>query len=105
MPLPGQGLGLDRLKDVLRGLHAAFPDIHWSVDEQIQEGEKVVTRFTWVGTQQGEFFGVPASGRPVSVWGMVTDNFEGGKIKDTRIIIDTLSLMAQIGAFPPPSHE
>lgn len=102
VPLPGQGPGLNGLKDVLRGMRAAFPDMHWTVEEQISEGDKVVTRFEWTGTHRAEFFGVPATGRPVKVWGMVIDRLEGGKIKDTRIIMDALGLMMQLGAFPPP---
>jgi steroid delta-isomerase-like uncharacterized protein len=102
VPLPGQGPGLAGLKDVLRGMRAAFPDMHWTVEEQIAEGDKVVTRFEWTGTHRGEFLGVPATGRPVKVWGMVIDRLEGGKIKDTRIIMDALGLMMQLGVFPPP---
>lgn len=102
VPLPGQGPGLAGLRDVLRGMRAAFPDMHWTVEEQIAEGDKVVTRFEWTGTHQAEFFGVPATGRPVRVWGMVIDRLEGGRIKDTRIIMDALGLMMQLGAFPPP---
>src|SRR5260221_289632 len=101
VPLPGQGPGLAGLKDVLRGFKAAFPDIHWSIEEQITEGDKVVTRFEWTGTHRAEFFGVPATGRPVKSWGMVIDRVQNGKIKDTRIIMDTLGLMAQLGVFPP----
>ena len=102
VPLPGQGPGLDGLKDVLRGMRAAFPDMHWTVEEQIAEGDKVATRFEWTGTHRGEFLGVPATGRAVKVWGVVIDRLEGGKIKDTRIIMDSLGLMAQLGVFPPP---
>lgn len=97
VPFPGQGPGLEGLKDLLRGLRAAFPDMHWSVGEQIAEGDKVVTRFQWTGTHRGVFLGVPATGRSVRVWGIVIDRFEGGKIKDTRIIMDTFGLMAQLG--------
>ncbi len=102
VPLPGQGPGLEGLKDVLRGLRAAFPDMHWTVQEQIAEGDKVLSRFEWTGTHRGTFLGVPATDRPVTVWGMVIDRFEGGKIKDTRIIMDTLGLMMQLGVVPPP---
>ncbi len=101
VPLPGQGPGLAGLKDVLRGMRAAFPDMHWTVEEQIAEGDKVMTRFEWTGTHKAEFFGVPATGRPVRVWGVVIDRLEAGKIKDTRIIMDALGLMMQLGAFPP----
>jgi steroid delta-isomerase-like uncharacterized protein len=102
VPLPGQGPGLAGLKDVLRGMRTAFPDMHWSVEEQIAEGDKVVTRFEWTGTHRAEFFGVPATGRSVKVWGVAIDRFVGGKIKDTRIIMDALGLMMQLGAFPSP---
>jgi steroid delta-isomerase-like uncharacterized protein len=104
VPLPGQGPGLEGLKDVLRGLRVAFPDMRWSVEEQMAEGDKVLTRFEWTGSHRGEFLGVPATGRPVKVWGMVLDRLEGGKIKDTRIIMDTLGLMMQLGVFPPPKE-
>ena len=102
VPLPNQGPGLDGLKEVLRGLRNAFPDMQWTVEEQIEEGEKVVTRFVWTGTHKGEIFGVPATGRPVTVWGVVIDKFVGEKVKKTRIIMDSLGLMAQLGVFPPP---
>lgn len=102
VPLPGQGPGLEGLKDVLRGLRSAFPDMNWTVVEQIAEGDKVLSRFEWTGTHGGMFLGVPATGRAVTVWGMVIDRLEGGKIKDTRIIMDTLGLMMQLGVLPPP---
>ena len=98
VPFPSQGPGLAGLKDVLRVLFAAFPDMHWTIEEQIAEASKVLTRFVWTGTHNGEFFGVPASGREVSVWGMVIDRLEEGRIKDTRILMDTFSLMQKIGA-------
>jgi predicted ester cyclase len=46
--------------------------------------------------------GIPATGRQVRVWGMVIDRLEQGRIKDTRIMMDTLGLMTQLGVFPPP---
>lgn len=102
VPLPGQGPGLEGLKDVLRGMRSAFPDLIFSIQEQISEGEKVASRFEWTGTHKGAFLGVPATGRFVRVWGIVIDRLEGGRIKDTRIIMDVLSLMMQLGAIPQP---
>ena len=101
VPLPGQGPGLNGLKDVLRGMHAAFPDMKWVVEEQVESADKVVSRFVWSGTHRAPFLGVPATGRRVTVWGMVIDQFNGEKIKSTRIIMDALGLMAQLGVFPP----
>jgi steroid delta-isomerase-like uncharacterized protein len=102
VPFPGQGPGVEGLKDVLRGMRMGFPDIHFAIEEQIAEGEKVLSRFEWTGTHHGEFLGVPATGRPVKVWGMVIDRLVDGRIKETRIIMDTLGLMMQLGVIPPP---
>ena len=102
VPLPGQGPGLGGLKDILRSMRSAFPDLNFTIKEQIAEGEKVASRFEWTGTHQDEFLGVPATLRQVRVWGIVIDRLEEGRIKDTRIIMDTLGLMMQLGVFPPP---
>ena len=90
------------MNDVLRGMRAAFADLRFNIEEQIAEGDKVLTRFEWTGTHQGAFLGVPATGRPVKVWGMVIDRLERGKIKDTRILMDMLGLTVQLGVLPPP---
>ncbi len=97
-PFPGQGPGLSGLKDVLREMLLAFPDMRWTVEEQIAEADKVLTCFIWTGTHSAPFFGVPATGNPVTVWGMVIDRLENGKVKETRILMDALGLMKQIGA-------
>lgn len=103
VPFPGQGPGLDGLKDVIRAMRTGFPDIVFSIQEQIAEDNKVASRFEWTGTHQGEFLGIPPTGRPVQVWGIVIDRLEDGRIKDTRIIMDIFGLMMQLGAFPPPA--
>lgn len=102
VPLPGQGPGLKGLQDVLRGMKAGFPDIHWTIEEQMTDGDRVMSRFVWTGTHRGPFLGIPPTGRKVSVWGVVIDRLVDGRIKQTRIIMDTLGLMAQLGVIPPP---
>jgi predicted ester cyclase len=77
-------------------MRASFPDLKWVVEEQIEEGDKVVTRFTWTGTHQAPFLGMSPTGRHVTVWGVVIDHFRGEKVESTRIIMDTLGLMAQL---------
>jgi steroid delta-isomerase-like uncharacterized protein len=103
VPLPGQGPGLDGLKDIICAMRAGFPDIVFSIREQIAEHDKVASRFEWTGTHNGEFLGIPATGQPVRVWGIVIDRLEDGRIKDTRILMDTLGLMAQLGVLPSPA--
>ncbi len=102
VPLPGQGPGLEGLKDILRGMRSAFPDIDFSINEQVCEGDKVASRFEWTGTHKAAFMGIPATGRQVRVWGIVIDRLVAGRIKETRIIMDSLGLMMQLGALPAP---
>jgi len=100
VPLPGQGPGLEGLKETLTRLRRAFPDSHWRVEEQIAEDNRVLTRFVWSGTHEGEFLGIPATNRVIQVWGMVIDRFEDQKVTSTRILLDTWSLMQQLGVVP-----
>jgi steroid delta-isomerase-like uncharacterized protein len=102
VPLPGQGPGLEGLKDILRAMRGGFPDLVFAIHEQVAEGDKVVSRFEWTGTHQGQFLGIPATGKPVRVWGIVIDRLEAGRIRDTRLIMDTMGLMMQLGVISSP---
>jgi steroid delta-isomerase-like uncharacterized protein len=76
--------------------------MHWVVNEMVAEGEKVVTRFVWTGTHHGVFLGIPATGNRVEVKGVVIDRLENGKMADSRILMDTMGLMQQLGVIPAP---
>jgi steroid delta-isomerase-like uncharacterized protein len=102
VPFPGQGPGREGLKATIGAFLQAFPDIVWTTHEQIAEADNVVSRFTWTGTHRGEFLGVPATGRRVTVWGVLIDVVRGGKMVESRIIMDTLGLMQQLGVIPGP---
>ena len=104
-PLPGQVQGREGLKEVICQMRSAFPDIHWTVDEMLAEGDKVFTRFTWSGTHEGAFLRVPATGRRITVKGMVIDRLVAGKMADSRILMDTLGMMQQLGALPVPASN
>ena len=99
-PFPGQKQGREGLKQVISAFRTAFPDIHWEIEEMVGEGEKVFSRFTWRGTHRGEFFGVPATGRQITVKGMVIDQVVAGKMAESRILMDGLSMMRQLGVVP-----
>jgi steroid delta-isomerase-like uncharacterized protein len=101
-PFPGQEQGREGLKAILRMFLAAFPDMRWVVNEMVAEGDKVVTRFAWTGTHRGTFMWIPPTGRSVEVKGVVIDRLEQGKMADSRILMDTMGLMQQLGAIPAP---
>src|SRR6202011_1585156 len=99
-PLPGQQQGREGLKQVIGAFRTAFPDIHWVIEEMVGEGDKVFSRFTWHGTHRSEFFGVPATGREIAVKGMVVDRVVPGNMVDSRILMDGLGMMTQLGVIP-----
>jgi steroid delta-isomerase-like uncharacterized protein len=99
-PLPGQPQGREGLKEVLGMMRAAFPDIHWVVEEMVAEDDTVASRFTWTGTHRGEFLGVPATDRRVAVKGVVMDQLAGGKMSKSRILMDSFGMMQQLGVVP-----
>lgn len=99
-PFPGQGPGRQGLKDVLSVFIAGFPDMHWTIEEQIAEGDKVMTRFTWTGSHQGAFMGIPATGKQVKVKGVVIDRVVDGLMVDSRILMDTMGMLQQLGVLP-----
>jgi steroid delta-isomerase-like uncharacterized protein len=99
-PFPGQQQGREGLKEVINAFRTAFPDIHWVIEEMVGEGDKVFSRFTWHGTHRGEFIGVPATGKQITVKGMVVDRVVAGKMAESQILMDGLSMMRQLGVIP-----
>jgi steroid delta-isomerase-like uncharacterized protein len=100
-PFPGQQPGREGLKAVILMIRAAFPDLEWVVDEMVAEGETVASRFTWRGTHRGAFFGVPATGKQITVTGMVFDRMVEGQLMESQILMNTLALLTQLGAIAP----
>jgi predicted ester cyclase len=93
VPFPGK----DGLKYAIGLFVNAFPDFQWTMDDQVAEGSKVVSRFTWTGTHRGPFLGIRPTGRRVRVW-VVIELVRGGNPAESRVIMDILALMQQLGA-------
>ena len=79
---------------------AAFPDMRIIIEDEIGEGDQVVTRWTMTGTHQGELMGIPATGKPVRISGISTDRIADGKVVEHRAEFDTVGMMQQLGAIP-----
>jgi predicted ester cyclase len=105
VPFPGQGPGREGLKFAIGSMHTGFPDMNWTTLEQIAEGEKVVSRFVWRGIHNGEFMGIPPTNKKVEVWGIVIDVVKDGLFSESRIIMDTVGLLQQLGVMPGPQVE
>ena len=99
-PPPGMGPGREGLRQWLAMWIDAFPDVRWTVEEQIVDADRVWTRSTWHGTHRGPFLGIPATGKSVTVAAWTIDRFADGKIAESRIIMNTLGMMQQLGVIP-----
>lgn len=79
---------------------SAFPDLRLTQDDVIAEGDKVVTRFTAHGTQQGELQGIAPTGKPINVTGIEIMRVSGGKIVEGWVDFDQLGMLQQLGVIP-----
>ena len=83
-------------------MREGFPDIQWTLEEMIAEGDVVAARFTMRGTHQGAFCGLPPTEKPIVVQAMNFYRLAGGQFVEERGQPDLLSLLQQIGAVPTP---
>lgn len=88
--------------EIIAMMRSGFPDIQWTLEELICEGNNVAARFTMRGTHKGVFFGVPATGNTITVQALNIYRLSDGKIVEEYGQPDLLGLMGQIGALPPP---
>ena len=91
------------VKELIAGYRAAFPDIRITIEDQIADGDYVVSRWSGTGTHQGELMGMPATGKQATVTGITIDRIVDGRIAESWDNWDTLGLMQQLGAIPAPT--
>jgi len=105
---PGLAHDAEGTKQWNAAILAAVPDYNVTIDDQIAENDKVVTRWTARGTHKGKFQGIAPTGRQVSITGATISRYVNGKIAESWVELDTLALMRQLGAYPSrddhPSH-
>ena len=99
-PVPTGATGAQALKQVWPVLLRAFPDLHVTVEDLIEEGDKVACRNKVTGTHQGEYRGLPPSGKSVTYNEIFICRFTGGKIAEIWGVVDVFSQMKQLGAIP-----
>ena len=95
--------GPEGAKEQARMYRSAFPDVRLIIEEQVAEGDKVVTRWIAYGTHQGEMMGIAPTGNQVRVEGITISHIQEGKIVQEWELFDTLGLMQQLGAAPTPN--
>jgi steroid delta-isomerase-like uncharacterized protein len=92
--------GLEGFKKTITMYREAFPDTQFAIEDQIAEGDRVVTRWTATGTHEGELMGAAPTGKKASVTGIGIDRIEDGKIAEVWVSWDTLGMMRNLGLIP-----
>ena len=92
--------GREEFKQLLSVYLTAFPDARFTVEDEIAEGERVASRYTFRGTHQGELMGIPPTGKPVTVTGMIINRIVNGKSEEGWLNFDALGMVQQLGVVP-----
>jgi steroid delta-isomerase-like uncharacterized protein len=100
-PLPGQQEGRAGIKQREKMLADSL-DVHFTVEDMIAEGDKVVVRWRNRGTHIGEFLGIPPTGRDFSIEGINVYRVEDGRLAEGWSVADVFGQMLQLGVIPAP---
>lgn len=95
-----QPFGPEEMKGTVIMVTGGFPDNHHAVEEMIAEGDKVVARVTLTGTHEGEFMGMPPTGRRIEVTEIHIYRLADGKAVEHRVGRDDMGAMRQLGVLP-----
>lgn len=97
---PEEARGPEGLAEVVQGYRNAFSDLSVTIEQQFTEGDYVATRTTIRGRHEGELMGTPATGRQVEFGGLTISRCRDGKIEEEWELVDTITLLRQVGALP-----
>ncbi len=96
--------GPEGMKQFVSMYLTAYPDTHFTIEDQIAEGDRVVTRWTARGTHKGPLMGIPPTGKQVTVAGISIDRVVNGKLVEDWTSYDALGMMQQLGVVPAPGQ-
>lgn len=96
--------GPEGVEQLVSAYFDAYPDLHYTIEDQFAEGDNVITRWTAQGTHQGELMGIAATGKSVTVTGISIDRFAGGKIVEGWSNWDALGMLQQMGIMSFPGE-
>ena len=98
--LPEDIAGATAERELAAAYRAAFPDLKITIEEQLAEDDRVVTRWTARGTHTGDLWRIPGTGKEVRVSGTSVDRIQNGRIIESWVNWDALGLMQQLGVVP-----
>ncbi len=103
--MPEDVRGPEGFKEYVRAFRSAFSDLHIRIEDQIAEGDKVVTRWTGTGTHDGDSMGIAPTGNRGEITGMEIRRISGGKLVEGWEGYDALGLMQLMGAIPSAEEQ
>ena len=104
-PTTGDIRGVEGAKQFAATMRSAFPDLTCIVEDQVAEGDKVVTRWSARGTHQGETEDLgPATGNRMEITGVSIERFSDGMVAESWDHYDALGMMQQLGLVPEPEQ-
>jgi len=101
---PDEIKGPEGVRQFFSVFRSAFPDLQFTIEDQIAEGDKVVTRWTLRGTHEGEFQGIAPTGKQMAMTGITVQRIAGGRIVEGWTNRDALGMLVQLGVVPPPGQ-
>ena len=101
---PGMPPGLEGGRLFYGGFLAGFPDSKIELEDVITEGDKVAARFNLRATHQGDFMGIPPTGKSIVLTGITIMQFEGDKVVERWSESDFMGMMQQLGVIPAPKQ-
>jgi steroid delta-isomerase-like uncharacterized protein len=102
---PDQPTGPEGVKGVVGMFRSGMPDLRVVIEDMIADGDKVAVRYTLEGTHEGELFGVPPTGRRLSIKSIAIERVSDGKIREHWRVTDSLDMMQQLGVVPEPGEQ
>ena len=102
--VPNRQPSLDLYKQFIVRTRTALPDFHATVEDQVAEGDLVVTRWSGQGTHQGTHLGIPPTNKQVTVTGIVIEHIVDGKTVEGWVEMDLLGMLQQLGGLPAPGQ-
>jgi steroid delta-isomerase-like uncharacterized protein len=96
--IPDQAQGLDGFKQAVTSLRTAFPDLEFTIEDQVAEGDKVASRYSVRGTHKGEFLGAAPTGKTITWSAQVLQRVADGKVQESWLQWDQLAVLEQLGA-------
>jgi steroid delta-isomerase-like uncharacterized protein len=103
-PMPGFPPNREGFKKSFVTFRAAVPDLRYTIDDIIAEGDKVVVRWTAKGTHKGEMLGIPPTGKKVAISGVDVFRLAKGQLVELWLSWDQLGMLQQMGVIPMPGQ-